>query len=144
MQLLSTTDVEKKEVEDMIATNVQPAAAVGDAAELALLAKTLKHLTADVAMEKEESRNHHLRVQLVRDKLTARRRCSEVFLQRLNLSSKNKKKPDTTLLDKMDADEDEIEKPENELVNLQEEEFRRPSKRMEKNDARCPLHVSRR
>ena len=120
----------KREVED-IDSNVQPAAASGDAAELALLAKTLEHLT-DEAMEKEESKNHYLRVRLVRDKLTSRRRRSEVFLQRLNLSSKNKKKPDTSLFDKMDANEDEIENLEKELVILQEEECRRHSERMEK------------
>ena len=120
-----------KKREINIDSNVQPAAATSDAAELALFAKTLEHLS-DEAMEKEESKNHYLRVRLVRDKLTARRRRSDVFLQRLNLSSKIKKRPDTTLLDKMEANEDEIENLEKELVILQEEECRRHDERMAK------------
>jgi hypothetical protein len=123
---------------------VQPAAATSNAAELALLAKTLEHL-ADEAMEKEESKNHYLRVRLSnRHKLTARRRRSDIFLQRLNFSSKIKKRPDTTLLDKMEANEDEIENLEKELVILQEEECRRHGERMAKNDTQCPQQISRR
>ncbi|KAI2496986.1 hypothetical protein MHU86_17513 [Fragilaria crotonensis] len=58
--------------------------------DLALLTKTLEHLAAE-AMEKEEKQHHHLRVRLVRDKLAARRRRSEVLLQQLTLSSSSRK-----------------------------------------------------
>ncbi|KAI2500766.1 hypothetical protein MHU86_13690 [Fragilaria crotonensis] len=97
--------------------------------DLALLTKTLEHLAAE-AMEKEEKQHHHLRVRLVRDKLAARRRRSEVLLQRLTLSSKFKKKPDSTLFDKMNVNEEEIEKLEDELATLQELECIRHSEMM--------------
>ena len=111
----------KREIDTGIA-HVQPAAG-NNAAEFAPLAKkTLDHL-ADEAMEKEEKQHHYLRVCLVRDKLAAaRRRRSEVFRQRLNLSSKTTKKPDTTLFHQMEANEVEIKNLETELVTLQEEE----------------------
>ena len=127
MQLLLTTDVdvEKKRDDNMLDTNVQPANAAGNAAELALLTKTLEHLSEE-AIKKEEKAQHSLRVRLVRDKLVACKRRIEVFLQRLNLSSK-KKKPDATLLEKLEANEEEIERLEAALVTVQEEERRRHS-----------------
>jgi hypothetical protein len=88
----------KKRDNIILNTNVQPAGPAGDAAELALLNKTLEHLSDDEAIEKEEKAQHSLRVCLVRDKLVACRRRSEVILQRLNLLSKMKKKPDTHCL----------------------------------------------
>lgn len=76
---------------DMGSTAAVPSVLVED---LELLTKTLEHLSAD-AMEKEEKQQHHMCVCLVRDKLTAHRRRSEVLLQQLTLSSKYKKRPDT-------------------------------------------------
>ena len=117
----------KKRDNIILNTNVQPAGPAGDAAELALLNKTLEHLSDDEAIEKEEKAHHSLRVRLVRDKLVACRRRSEVVLQRLKLLSKMKKKPDTTLLEKLEANEEEIERLEAALVTVQEEECRRHS-----------------
>lgn len=116
----------RKRDNNILDTNVQPAGAAGDAAELALLTKTLEHLS-DEAIEKEEKAQHSLRVRLVRDKLVGCKRRSEVFLQRLNLSSKMKKKPDTMLLEKLEANEEEIERLEGALVTMHEEECRRHS-----------------
>ena len=96
--------------------------------DFALLTKTLEHLSAK-AMEKEEKQQHHMCFRLVRDKLAARRRRSEVLLQQLTLSSKYKKRP---LFDKMESNEEEIEKLELELANLQERECQRHREMMEK------------
>ena len=101
--------------------------------DLALLAKTLEHLSSET-MEKDEELQHQLRVRLVRDKLAARRRRSEVLLQQLGLASKYKKKPDSsTLFEKMESNKSEIlEMLENELENLQQIECDRHSKMLEK------------
>jgi hypothetical protein len=99
--------------------------------DLELLNKTLQHLSAK-SMEKEEKQEHHMCVRLVRDKLAARRRRSDVLLQQLTLLSKYKKRPDATLFDKMESNEEEIEKLEHELANLQERECQRHPEMMEK------------
>ena len=99
--------------------------------DLALLTKTLVHLSSE-SMEIEEKQQHRLQVQLVRDKLAARHWRSEVLLQQLELASKYKKKPDSTLFEKMESKESEIEMLENELENLQQIECDRHSKMLEK------------
>jgi hypothetical protein len=66
-------------------------------------------------MEKEEKEQHQLQVQLVRDKLAARCRRSEVLLQQLGLASKYKKKPESALLDKMESNESDNEILKNDL-----------------------------
>jgi hypothetical protein len=99
--------------------------------DIALLTKTLEHLSAE-SMEKEEKQHHHLQVRLVRDKLAARRRRSEVLLQKLTLSSKYKKRPDTELFEKMESNEEEIEMLENEIENLQQLECQRHREMIEK------------
>jgi len=82
--------------------------------DIALLTKTLEHLSFE-SMEKEEKEQHQLQVQLVRDKLAARCRRSEVLLQQLGLASKYKKKPESALLDKMESNESDNEILKNDL-----------------------------
>ncbi len=92
--------------------------------DLDRLTKTLEHLPAD-AMEREEKQQHHMCVCLVQDKLAASRRRSEVLLQQLILPSKYKKRPNASLFDKMESNEEEIDKLEHELANLPERERQR-------------------
>jgi hypothetical protein len=116
-------------------TILEPVPADNDAKDIAHLAKTLEHLSAE-SMEKEEKQHHQLCVRLVRDKLAARRRRSEVLLQQLTLSSKYKKRPDSTLFDKMESNEEEIDTLEHELATLQERECQRHREMMEKRRTR--------
>jgi hypothetical protein len=102
-----------------------------NAADSAVLAQTLEHLEAET-LEKEEKQHHGICVRLVRDKLAACKRRSDMLLQQLQLSSKYKKKTDTTMLDKLKSNETEIEKIESELVALQEEECGRHRQMLEK------------
>ena len=74
--------------------------------ELALWTSTLKHLEAD-AMEKQEKQHHSMLIRIIRDKLVVRRGKREVILQQLTISSKFRKKPDETLLEKMENNEGE-------------------------------------
>jgi hypothetical protein len=89
-----------------------------NAVELVFWTNTLKHLEAE-AMEKQEKPHHSMRVHILRDKLTARRGKREMILQQLTLLSKFRKKPDETMLEKMQSNEDEIEKLELELEKQQ-------------------------
>ena len=111
---------------------MQEPVADNDVKDIALLTKTLQHLSAE-SMEREEKQHRHPCVRLVRNKLAARRRRSEVLLQQLTLSSKYKKRPDETLFEKMESNEEVIEKLlEHELANLQERECQRHREMMEK------------
>ena len=123
---------------DELAVSIMPPN--NDADEIALLAQTLQHLEAET-LEKEEKQHHSMRVRLVRDKLIACKRRSDVLLQQLQLSSKYKKKADTDKLDKLDANEAEIEKLETELETLQEEECGRHRQMLEKKKL-CMLNTT--
>ncbi|KAI2500253.1 hypothetical protein MHU86_14203 [Fragilaria crotonensis] len=80
-----------------------------NAVELVLWKKTPKHLEAE-AMEKQEKQHHSMCVHILWDKLAARR----------GKRFKLRKKPDETLLEKMERNEDEIEKLELELEEQQQ------------------------
>jgi hypothetical protein len=128
----SAAPVDNRRGKKREATSV-PAVSTDGKEDLALLTKTLELLSSE-SMEKEEKQQHQLQVRLVRDKLAARRRRSEVLLQKIGLASKSKKKTDdTTMLEKkVESIESEIEVLENELENLQEIECDRHSKMLEK------------
>jgi hypothetical protein len=66
-------------------------------------------------MEKQEKQHHCMLVCIIRDKLTARHVKREVILQQLTLLPKFRKKPDETLLEKMQSNDEKIEKLELEL-----------------------------
>jgi hypothetical protein len=102
-----------------------------DSADLALFANTIALLEAE-ALEKEEKQQHGMRVRLVRGKLTACRRRSDILLQQLQLSAKSKKDSTTVLFDKLEATEAEIKKLECELVALEERECGRHMQMLEK------------
>ena len=95
----------------------EPAVADNDAKDIALLTRTLEHLSAEL-MEKVEKQQHQMCVHLVREKLAVPRRRSEVLLQQLTLASKDKKLSDPTSFDKMESNKEEIEKLEDELTTL--------------------------
>jgi hypothetical protein len=128
----SAAPVDNRRGKKREATSV-PAVSTDGKEDLALLTKTLELLSSE-SMEKEEKQQHQLRVRLVRDKLAARRRRSEVLLQKIGLASKSKKKTDDTALleKKVESIESEIEMLECELENLQEIECDRHSKMLEK------------
>jgi hypothetical protein len=128
----SAAPVDNRRGKKREATSV-PAVSTDGKEDLALLTKTLELLSSE-SMEKEEKQQHQLQVRLVRDKLAARRRRSEVLLQKIGLASKSKKKTDdTTLLEqKVESIESDIEALENELENLQQLECDRHSKMLEK------------
>ena len=111
----------------------EPAVVDNDANDdFALLTRTLEHALFAELIEKEEKQQHQMCDCLIRNKLAAPCRRSEALLQQLDLSSKYKKRPDATLFDKMESNEDEIEKLEHELANLQERECQCHREMMEK------------
>jgi hypothetical protein len=128
----SAAPVDNRRGKKREATSV-PTVSTDGKEDLALLTKTQEHLSSE-SMEKEEKQQHQLRVRLVRDKLAARRRRSEVLLQKIGLASKYKKKTDDTTLNekKVESIESEIEVLENELEHLQQIECDRHSKMLEK------------
>jgi hypothetical protein len=111
-----------------------------DSADMALLAKTVALLEVE-ALEKEEKQQHGMCVRLVRDKLTACRRRSDVLLQQLQLFAKAKKKT-TELYDKLEATEAEVEQLECELVALEERECDRHMQMLEKKRSSMALAAS--
>ena len=117
---------QKRELEDVHAVNPNN----NDSADLALFAKTIAHLEVE-ALENEEKQQHGMCVCLVRDKLTACRRRSDILLQQLQLFAKSKKNT-TALFDKLEATEAEVEKLECELVALEERECGRHMQMLEK------------
>lgn len=117
---------QKRELEDVHAVNPNN----NDSADLALFAKTIAHLEVE-ALENEEKQQHGMCVRLVRDKLTACRRRSDILLQQLQLFAKSKKGT-TALFDKLEATEAEVEKLECELVALEERECGRHMQMLEK------------
>ena len=117
---------QKGELEDVHAVNPNN----NDSADLALFAKTIAHLEVE-ALEKEEKQQHGTCVRLVRDKLTACRRRSDILLQQLRLFARSKKNT-TALFDKLEATEAEVEKLEYELVALEERECGRHMQILEK------------
>ncbi|KAI2509845.1 hypothetical protein MHU86_4556 [Fragilaria crotonensis] len=111
-----------------------------NAVELDLWKNTLKHLEAE-ALEKQEKQHHSMRLRIIRDKLAARRGKREVILQQLTLSSKFRKKPDDVLLEKMQSNEDEIEKLELELEKQQQSECDRQSRVLEEKRSTVKLSI---
>jgi hypothetical protein len=79
-------------------------------------------------VEKQEKQHQGMRMRIIRDKLASRRGKRDVILQQLTLSSKFRKKPDTTLLEKLENNEDEIEKLGLELEQQQHFECDRQSR----------------
>jgi hypothetical protein len=108
--------------------------------ELDLWKNTLKHLEAE-ALEKQEKQHHSMRLRIIRDKLAARRGKREVILQQLTLSSKFRKKPDEILLEKMQSNEDEIEKLELELEKQQQSECDRQIRVLEEKRSTVKLSI---
>ena len=106
-----TTDAGRSELEDVLhAVNPNN----NDSVDFALSAKTIAYLEVE-ALEKEEKQQHGMCVRLVRDKLTACGRRSDILLQQLQFFAKSKKNT-TALFDKLEATEVEVEKLECELA----------------------------
>ena len=117
---------QKRELEGVHAVNPNN----NDSADLALFSKTIAHLEVE-ALENKEKQQHGMCVRLVRDKLTACRRRSDILLQQLQLFAKFKKNT-AALFDKLEATEAEVEKLECELVALEERECGRHMQMLEK------------
>ena len=92
-----------------------------------ILAKTLLSLNAD-SLEKEKQKNAQLMIRNVRDKLTSRRQNEDSIFQDLDRCYRNKRNSDQALFDKRNAIENEIAALDQNLDELQRDEYRRHSK----------------